>query len=424
MNILIKSAHIIDILSPYNGKVMDILIENGVITSISATIVPKKTVKTITSKNLCVSVGWLDMQANFCDPGFEHKEDMHTGINAAAAGGYTAVALVSSTQPTIHSKAEVEYIKNKSANAIVDVYPVGTLSYKQEGKDIAEMYDMHLSGAVAFSDDKKAVNDSGLLMRALLYAKNFGGLIIAHCDEKAISQEGKMNEGVVSTQLGLKGIPALAEELMVNRNVFLAEYTDAPIHLPNISTERSVALIKKAKEKGIKITAAVNAYNLVLTDNLLEGFDSNYKLNPPLRTQKDVDALRKGIADGTIDVITSDHRPQDIESKDVEFDYAANGMIGLESAFALINSTKDKLKLEAIIKTLTVNPRTILKLKQPKIAQGESANLTLFDPDFEWTFDKQAIKSKSRNTPFIGQTFKGKVLGIINKNQFKSNQVL
>ncbi|MGB3948291.1 MAG: dihydroorotase [Bacteroidia bacterium] len=424
MNILIKSAHIIDILSPYNGKVMDILIENGVITSISATIVPKKTVKTITSKNLCVSVGWLDMQANFCDPGFEHKEDMHTGINAAAAGGYTAVALVSSTQPTIHSKAEVEYIKNKSANAIVDVYPVGTLSYKQEGKDIAEMYDMHLSGAVAFSDDKKAVNDSGLLMRALLYAKNFGGLIIAHCDEKAISQEGKMNEGVVSTQLGLKGIPALAEELMVNRNVFLAEYTDAPIHLPNISTERSVALIKKAKEKGIKITAAVNAYNLVLTDNLLEGFDSNYKLNPPLRTQKDLDALRKGIADGTIDVITSDHRPQDIESKDVEFDYAANGMIGLESAFALVNSTKDKLKLEAIIKTLTVNPRTILKLKQPKIAQGESANLTVFDPDFEWTFDKQAIKSKSRNTPFIGQTFKGKVLGIINKNQFKSNQVL
>lgn len=424
MNILIKSARIIDILSPYNGKVMDILIENGVITSISAAIVPKKTVKTITSKNLCVSVGWLDMQANFCDPGFEHKEDIHTGINASAAGGYTAVALVSSTQPTIHSKAEVEYIKNKSANAIVDVYPVGTLSYKQEGKDIAEMYDMHLSGAVAFSDDKKAVNDSGLLMRALLYAKNFGGLIIAHCDEKAISQEGKMNEGIVSTMLGLKGIPALAEELMVNRNLFLAEYTNAPIHLANISTERSVALVKQAKQKGIKVTAAVNAYNLVLTDNLLEGFDSNYKLNPPLRTQKDVDALRKGIADGTIDVITSDHRPQDIESKDVEFDYAANGMIGLESSFALVNSTKDKLKLEAIIKTLTVNPRTILKLKQPKIAQGESANLTVFDPDFEWTFDKQAIKSKSRNTPFIGQTFKGKVLGIINKNQFKSNQVL
>jgi dihydroorotase len=421
MNILIKSARIIDLFSPFNGKVMDILIENGVITSIAATIVPKKTVKTISSKNLCVSVGWVDMQANFCDPGFEHKEDIQTGVNAASAGGYTAVALVSSTLPTIHSKAEVEYIKNKSASAIVDVYPVGTLSYKQEGKDIAEMYDMHLSGAVAFSDDKKAVNDAGLLMRALLYAKNFGGLIIAHCDEKAISQEGKMNEGVVSTMLGLKGIPGLAEELMVNRNIFLAEYTDAPIHLANISTERSVALIKQAKDKGIKVTAAVNAYNLALPETLLEGFDSNYKLNPPLRAQKDIEALKKGIADGTIDVITSDHRPQDIESKDVEFDYAANGMIGLESAFALVNSNKDKLKLEALIKTLTVNPRTILKLKQPKIAQGEPANITIFDPEFEWTFDKQAIKSKSRNTPFIGQTFKGKVIGIINKNQFKGN---
>lgn len=421
MNILIKSARIIDLFSPFNGKVMDILIENGVITSIAATIVPKKTVKTITSKNLCVSVGWMDMQANFCDPGFEHKEDIQTGVNAAATGGYTAVALVSSTLPTIHSKAEVEYIKNKSANSIVEVYPVGTLSYKQEGKDIAEMYDMHLSGAVAFSDDKKAVNDAGLLMRALLYAKNFGGLIITHCDEKAISQDGKMNEGVVSTMLGLKGIPALAEELMVNRNIFLAEYTDAPIHLANISTERSVALIKQAKEKGIKITAAVNAYNLTLPETLLAGFDSNYKLNPPLRTPKDIEALKKGITDGTIDVITSDHRPQDIESKDVEFDYAANGMIGLESAFALVNSNKDKIKLEALIKTLTVNPRTILKLKQPKIAPGEPANITLFDPELEWTFDKQAIKSKSRNTPFIGQTFKGKVIGIINKNQFKGN---
>lgn len=421
MNILIKSARIIDLFSPFNGKVMDILIENGVITSIAATIVPKKTVKTIISKNLCVSVGWMDMQANFCDPGFEHKEDIQTGVNAAATGGYTAVALVSSTLPTIHSKAEVEYIKNKSANSIVEVYPVGTLSYKQEGKDIAEMYDMHLSGAVAFSDDKKAVNDAGLLMRALLYAKNFGGLIITHCDEKAISQDGKMNEGVVSTMLGLKGIPALAEELMVNRNIFLAEYTDAPIHLANISTERSVALIKQAKEKGIKVTAAVNAYNLALPETLLAGFDSNYKLNPPLRTPKDIDALKKGIADGIIDVITSDHRPQDIESKDVEFDYAANGMIGLESAFALVNSNKDKIKLEALIKTLTVNPRTILKLKQPKIAQGEPANITIFDPEFEWTFDKQAIKSKSRNTPFIGQTFKGKVIGIINKNQFKGN---
>lgn len=419
MNILIKSARIIDSGSSHNGKVMDILIENGIITSIAAKINPKKSIKTIETSNLHVSTGWLDMQVSFCDPGFEHKEDLNSGINAAIAGGFTGVAVVSSTNPPIHSKAEVEYVKNKTANYIVDVYPVGALSHKQEGKDISEMYDMHLSGAVAFSDDKKSINDAGLLMRALLYSQNFGGVIMTHCDEKSISLEGKMNEGITSTALGLKGIPALAEEMMVNRNIFLAEYTKAPVHISNISTQKSVALIKQAKSNGLKITASVNAYSIALDDTALNGFDSNYKLNPPLRTKTDIEALRKGISDGTIDAITSDHRPQDIESKDVEFDYAANGMIGLESAFGLINTNREKIKLETIIQTLTTNPRNILKLAQPKIAEGEMANLTLFDPDAEWVFEKKSIQSKSANTPFLGTTFKGKVLGIINKKQFK-----
>jgi dihydroorotase len=419
MNILIKSARIVEPGSSYNGKVMDILIENGIITSIASKISPKKSIKTIEADNLHVSTGWLDMQVSFCDPGYEHKEDLSSGVKAAVAGGFTGVAVVSSTNPPIHSKAEVEYIKNKTAGSIVDVYPVGALSYKQEGKDISEMYDMHLAGAVAFSDDKKAIHDAGLLMRALLYAQNFGGVIMTHCDEKAISLEGKMNEGVTSTMLGLKGIPALAEEMMVNRNIFLAEYTKAPVHISNISTQKSVALIKQAKANGLKITASVNAYSIALDETALTGFDSNYKLNPPLRTKADIEALRNGIADGTIDAITSDHRPQDIESKDVEFDYASNGMIGLESAFGLINSNREKIKLETIIKALTVNPRNILKLAQPKVAEGQEANLTLFNPDSEWMFEKKAIQSKSANTPFIGTTFKGKVLGIVNKKQFK-----
>lgn len=421
MNILIKSAHIIDSKSPYNGKVVDVLIENGMIRSIKSKIVPQKNVKVIEAKNLHLSAGWLDMQVSFCDPGFEHKEDLNSGINAAIAGGYTGVAVVSSTNPPIHSKGDVQYIKNKTVNSIVDVHPIGTVSYRQEGKDISEMYDMQQAGAVAFSDDKKPITDAGLLMRALLYSQNFGSLIITHCDEKSISQDGKMNEGTTSTILGLKGIPALAEELMVGRNIFLAEYTNAPIHISNISTQKSVSLIKQAKASGLKITASINAYNIALDDTSLLGFDSNYKLNPPLRIKSDMEALRKGLADGTIDAITSDHRPQDIESKDIEFDYASNGMIGLESAFGLINTNKGKIKLETIIDALTTNPRTILKLEQPKIAEGQQANITLFDPEAEWIFEKKSIRSKSANTPFIGTKFKGKVIGIINKKQSHFN---
>lgn len=422
MNILIKSALIIDSKSIHNGKVMDVLIENGTIKSIKSKIVPEKNVKLIEGENLHLSAGWLDMQVSFCDPGLEHKEDLESGIKAAAAGGFTGVGMVSSTNPTIHSKAEVLYIKNKTADSIVDVYPIGTLSNKQEGQDISEMYDMKMAGAVAFSDDKKPVNNSGLLMRALQYAQNFDGLILTHCDEKSISNDGKMNEGIVSTQLGLKGIPALAEELMVARNIFLAEYTNAPIHIANISTQKSADLIKQAKAKGLNVTASATIYNLVLDDTLLKGFDSNYKLNPPLRTKADVEGLKKAVADGTIDAITCDHRPQDIESKDVEFDHASNGMIGLESAFGLMNTNKGKIKLTTIIDALTRQPRQLLKLKEVKVEEGEIANLTVFNPDATWTFEKKHVHSKSANTPFIGTTFTGKVIGIINNKQSHWNK--
>jgi dihydroorotase len=422
MNILIRSAKIIDLQSPHHGKTMDILIENGIIRSIKSKINPEKNVKVIVQENLHVSTGWLDMQVNFCDPGFEHKEDLESGIKAAATGGFTAVAVVSSTNPPIHSKAEVLYIKNKTIDAIVNVYPIGTLSHNQAGQDISEMYDMQQAGAVAFSDDKKALANPGLLMRALLYAQNFGGIIITHCDEKLISLDGMMNEGITSTTLGLKGIPALAEELMVARNIFLAEYTNASLHIANVSTEKSVELIRQAKSKGLKITASTTIYNLAFDDTLLSGFDSHYKLNPPLRTPADIDALKKGISDGTIDAISCDHRPQDIESKDLEFDLASNGMIGLETAFGLLNSHKGKLKLEQIIDAITWHPRAILKLTPVKIAEGELANITLFAPDLEWTVEKKSLRSKSANTPLLGTTLKGKVIGIINKKQAHFNK--
>ncbi|MDF2436338.1 MAG: dihydroorotase, multifunctional complex type [Bacteroidota bacterium] len=422
MNILIKQARIIDQNSPHNGKTMDVLIENGIISAVRPKINTDKNVKVIDVKNLHISAGWFDMQANFCDPGYEHKEDLQSGIRAAAAGGFTGVAVTPSTNPPIHSKAQVQYIKTNTDNAIVEVHPIGTITQNREGKELSEMYDMQLAGAIAFSDDKNAISNSGILLRALLYSKNFDALVMAHCDDKSISQDGQMNEGINSTKLGLKGIPALAEELMISRNIFLSEYTDAPLHISNVSSKGSVELIRDAKAKGLKITSSVNAYNISLDDNLLQGFDSNYKLNPPLRTKNDIDALRKGIADGTIDVITSDHRPQDIESKDLEFDHASNGMIGLESAFALINSNRGKLKLEAIVNSLTTQPRNILKIKPVTIKENEAANITMFDPDMEWVFEKKHIHSKSSNTPFQGTKFKGKVIGVINRKQIALNK--
>ena len=422
MNVLIKKATIVSPGNALNGKVMDVLIEGGIIKSIKQKITPEKNIKEIEAENLHISAGWFDMQVNFCDPGMEYKEDLLSGSKAAMAGGFTGVAVVPSTNPPIHTKAQVEYIKNKSANYLLDIYPLGALSHNVEGKDISEMYDMHLSGAVAFTDDKKAVVDSGLLLRALLYSKNFGGLVLTHCDEKGISNDGQINEGEMSVKLGFKGMPALAEELMVSRNLFLAEYTNAPIHISNVSTTKSVELIKQAKAKGTKVTASANIYNLVLDETLLNDFDTNYKLNPPLRTKKDADTLQKALADGVIDVLTSDHRPQDIESKAVEFDHASNGMVGLETAFALINTNKSKVKLDDIIESITSKPRKILNLPEISIKEGTEANITLFNPELSWKVELNSIQSKSKNTPIIGKQLKGKVLGVINNNQINMNR--
>lgn len=424
MNLLLKNARIIDPNSPHNGKNADVLIENGVIRTIKANLKADKGMKVIESGNLHVSPGWFDMQANFRDPGHEYKEDLASGMSAAAAGGFTGVAVMPSTHPPVHTKSEVEYIINKSTNvpSPVQVHPVGCLSHNLEGKEISEMYDMHLSGAVAFSDDKKPVANSGLLMRALLYAKNFNGLVITHCDEKSISQDGKMNEGVTSTTLGLKGIPSLAEELMIARNIYLAEYTDTRIHFSSVSTARSVELIREAKAKGLEVTASVNAYHLALDDSLLEEFDTNYKVTPPLRTKADIDALRKGLADGTIDAIVSDHSPEDVENKAVEFDHAAFGMLGLETAYPLVNMHKSRLRTEVLVNRLAVRPREILNIEVPSVTEGEKANITFFDPDMEWTFTSKDIRSKSRNTPLVGAKLKGKVLGVYNRKHLVVNK--
>ena len=418
MNLLIKQATVIDSTSPHNGRVVDILIEKGVITQIKKTITPEKGVKTIEAEGLHVSAGWLDMQVNFCDPGYEHKETLNNGLKSAAKGGFTSVCLMSGTNPPLHNKAQIEYVANRAKDNLVEVLAIGTLSHNQEGKDLSEMYDMKLSGAVAFSDYKKSTKDAGLILRALQYSQNINSFIITHCDDKTISHDGLVNEGVTSPQLGLKGIPALAEEIMLQRNIQILEYTGGKMHIPTISTKGSVELIKKAKAKKLNITCGVAAYNLLLDDSELEGFDTNYKVNPPLRTKDDIDALKKGIADGTIDVIVSDHAPQDIESKDLEFDHADNGMIGLESCFGVLNmALSSKLSLENIIDTLTKNPRTILGLDALSVKEGAEANLTLFNPTKKYLFGKSHIVAANKNSGIIGKELKGVVIGVINKDK-------
>jgi dihydroorotase len=417
MDLLIKSASLVHFGSEVTNQKNDILIEQGRIAKIAPSIKASPAIPVFEADNLHVSIGWFDMQVNFNDPGLEHKEDLESGCKAAAFGGFTGVACLSSSHTPTQSKSEIEYIKNKTQKNIVDVYPIGALSQNMEGKTMTEMYDMFKAGAVAFSDNKKPLADSGLLSRSLLYAKGFDGTILHFPEDVQLANGGKINEGSMSTQLGLKGIPALAEELMVARDISLAEYNSSPLHLSSISTAKSVDLIRAAKRKGIAITCGVAVHNLVLNENALSDFDSNYKVKPPLRSQEDVNALWDGLLDNTIDVICSDHTPQDIESKEQEFDTAAFGMISLETTYALLQSTNTKLSLSQLISKLTINPRKIVKLSIPELKEGVDANLTLFSPSQKWTLGLREIKSKSRNTPFIGKSFTGKVLAIVNKNQ-------
>jgi len=422
MQVLVKSATIVDPTSQHNGKVLDILIENGTITDIKAKIPQGGIKKVIEANDLHISPGWFDMQANFCDPGFEYKEDLLSGIKAAAAGGFTGVAVVPSTNPSLYSKTQIEYIVNKTSGQLVDVYPIGALSQKLEGKDIAEMYDMKLSGAVAFTDDIHPVMNAGLLHRALLYTKSFGGLIMSRCNDTSLATGLCVNEGKISVQLGLKGEPSIAEEIMVTRELFLAEYAESRLHISSISTEGSVNLVKNAKKKGLQISSSVNAYNLAFEESELLNWDTNFKLSPPLRGKNDIKALKKALSEGTIDVICSDHRPEDEENKKLEFDLATPGMLGLQTLYSLVNMYSELSQAE-IINKIAINPRKILGLEVPTVNKGSKANITLFSPSLEWVLEKKDIQSKSYNSPLINKKLKGKSLSIINHDSLTMSNI-
>ncbi|WP_374951155.1 dihydroorotase [Mucilaginibacter sp.] len=413
MNLLIKSATVIDPASPFNNQVTDIHIKDGLITQMGQ--LNLDDAELIDANGSYLAPGFFDLNCNIGELGLETKEDLQTGTAAAAAGGFTGLALAPNSYPPVHSKAEVEYLLNRASNNLVDIYPLGTISHNREGKDMAEMYDMYKSGARAFTDGNRPVQDAGLMERAMLYVQGFGAKVISYPEDTSIAGKAKMHEGVVSTMLGMKGIPSLAEELMIARDLYLAEDTGSEIHFTTISTERSVELIREAKRKGLKVTCDVAAHNLVLTDEALSGFDSLYKVKPPLRTRSDVDALIAGLKDGTIDAIVSQHTPHEIEFKDVEFEVAEYGITGLQTAFSLaINAG---LPVELVVEKLAINPRQILNISLPKIAEGQKANVVLLEAGARWEYTRSNNRSKSYNSPFIGQNLTGKVLLTVNNNQ-------
>jgi len=414
MHILIKQARLISDKHPFNNKVVDILIEGGKITEIKKSISGKGNVKVIEEEGLCVSAGWLDLQSVSCDPGFEHKENIDSLLECAASGGFTGICIHNYNLPATHGKSQVEYIVNKTKNKIVDVYPFGTITLDGKGKDLAEMHDMKLSGAAGFSDYKNTIKDSGVLMRALQYANNVNSFIITHCSDESISHGGQMNEGETAVSLGLKGIPGLAEELMVERNLSILEYTGGKLHIPTISTKGSVDLVKKAKAGGLNVTVGVASINLLHDDSVLKDFDTNYKLNPPLRNKKDVQALRNAVENGTINVIVSDHLPQDTESKELEFDLAENGIINLQTSFSCILEALKEENINVIVRCLASDSRAILGVQEPLIEEGSEANLTLFSLSQETILTEKNNNSRSKNSPFFNKPLKGKVIGIIN----------
>lgn len=411
MQLILRQTKVIDLESPFHNQVVDILIVDGFIKKIDSNLQNSDTVEEINLENLHVSQGWFDSSVSFGEPGYEDRETISNGLNVAAKSGFTAIALQPNSYPVIDNQSQVHFVKNKAFGFATALYPIGALTKGSEGKDMSELFDMKNAGAVAFGDYNKSLANANLLKIALQYVQDFNGLVISFAQDSDIKGNGVANEGVVSTRLGLKGIPNLAEELQITRNLFLLEYTGGKLHIPTVSTVKSVALIKEAKAKGLQVTCSVAVHHLTLTDDRLEGFDTRFKVSPPLRTEEDRQALLAGILDNTIDMITSDHNPIDIEHKKMEFDRAKNGTIGLESAFGALCTV---LPLEKIIEKFTLSKATFAIINQA-IKEGEKANLTLFNPEGKSVFTKENILSKSKNSAFLGVELKGKVYGIINQ---------
>lgn len=418
MNALLKSAVIVDSTnSSLHLKKRDILIKNGKIEKIASKIDAEGATKVLGFENLHVSIGWFDTSVSFGEPGREERETLSNGLQTAAKSGFTDIVLNTNTNPAPDSSSDIIFFKERSKDFCCNLHPMGSLTHGGKGETMAELFDMHKAGAVAFSDHKQSLENPNLLKIALQYIQNFDGMVLSFPEDSQIAANGVMNEGEVSTLLGLKGNPNLAEELQLTRDLYLLEYSGGRLHIPTISTANSVKLVAEAKKKGLQVSCSVAIHNLILTDEKVGEFDSNYKLKPPLRTQKDANALVKGLQNGTIDFATSDHAPIDIEEKRLEFDNAEYGTIGLESAFGALNQL---LGADQTVKILT-NRANWVGVSNPELKEGETACLTLFNPDGESAFDKTNVHSTSKNSAFYGEKLKGTVYGTINNNKVVLN---
>ena len=414
MNVILRNAIIVDPKSEFHNQTVDLKITDGIFEKIGTSLVKTATHKEFQLAGLHISQGWFDTSVSLGEPGFEARETIANGLEVAAKSGFTGIALQPNSYPIIDNQSQILFVKQKASNSATELFPIGALTKASEGKDMAELFDMKNAGAIAFGDYNKSLSNANLMKIALQYVQDFDGLIIAFCQDETLKGNGVANEGIVSTRLGLKGIPNLAEELIVARNLFLLEYTGGKLHIPTISTAKSVLLVKAAKAKGLRVTCSVAVHNLVLTDQNLEGFDTRYKVAPPLSNEEDRKALIAGVLDNTIDCITSDHNPIEIENKKMEFDLSKEGTIGLESAFGSLQTV---LPLEKIIEKLTFG-KIILNIANHIVAEKNKVSISLFTVTENWIFGKEHILSKSKNSAFLGLPMKGKVIGIFNQGKF------
>ncbi|MFY0627897.1 MAG: dihydroorotase [Reichenbachiella sp.] len=418
MSILIREVKILDPRSTHHNKTFNVFIKNGKIADIDKT--EHRADVVIEGKGQILTPGWLDLRSNFNDPGHEYKEDIDSGCRLAARSGFTGVAVLPNTDPIIQAKSHIEYVKSKSRDYLTDIFPIAAVSLEAKGEDLTEMLDLHHAGAVAFSDGEQPQWHTDVLLKSLIYLQKIDGLLMSLPEDHMLTRFGTMNEGVVSTTLGMKGMPALAEHLTIKRDLDVLEYAGGKIHFSNISSKESITLIKAAKRKGLKVTCDVSIHHLLHTDEDVMGYDTNFKSNPPFRSNKDRKALIEGLKEGVIDAIVSSHTPQDEESKKLEFDRAEFGLTGLQTLLPGLLSLSNDLDLKVWIPKITTGPRMILGLEEATCEKNQIANLTLFNPKKKWTFDDAANLSKSRNSPYFNQELTGSVSAVFNGNKYEA----
>ncbi len=414
MKVLIQSAKILDPNSPFHKKIRNVVIQNGRITDIGEKNFQAD--KVIKAEGMLLSVGWFDLGTSVGDPGLEQKEDLDSVARAAVAGGFTELAVLPNTQPAIQTKNDISYISKGNDSRLVQVHALASVTRNNKGEELTEMIDLHEAGAVGFTDGLKTIWHTDIFLKALQYLQTFNGVLIDHPEDTWLNMFGQMHEGFTSTQLGLKGMPGIAEEIAISRNLKLLDYAGGKLHISRLSTAKSVKLLRSARKK-VKVSCDIAAYQPLLDDSMLAGFDTNYKVNPPLREKRDNEALVKGLKDGTIDVICSGHTPQDVESKNIEFDHAEPGIINLQTTGCNLVSLSELVKWEVLIEKITNGPRTVLGLEVPVIDVDAKANLTLFDPAREWVLDEKSNFSKSSNSPWFGKPVKGKAVAVFNNGR-------